>query len=282
MKRQHGFTLIELIAALAILAVLAALITVTASAALKYMRGVSAGNDIDQVVKALEIYKQKYGEYPPDGTDREAVERHIKKRWVGSIGQTLTGTDEFTGAAYPDDTNAADYMGNLAPLENNTYFSGNEDKTFIVGETTKLTMGADRSLSFWLCGLGNEQSEKFLSILNDSNAKLPEVANPVLELKNGQNYFEEINAGSDLKGGWLTDSKGNKFVYFRARKNGYTDVPAITIDGVTIEPFAKADGTWYAADTYQLRFAGEDGALGTKDDLTNFSNGKTIGDLENE
>lgn len=269
----------EMVATLAILAALATLITVAASAALKYMKGVSAANDVDQIVKALEIYKQKYGEYPPDGTNLVDIQRHIKKRWAGSIGQKLTGTDEFTGAAYPANTNAADYMGHLAPLENNTYFNG--DKTFIVGETTKLTMGADRSLSFWLCGLGNEQSEKFLNILNDSNAKLPEAANPVLELKNGQNYFEEINTNSDLKGGWLTDSNGNKFVYFRARKGGYADVPAITVDGATLAPLPK-DGKWYADDTYQLRFAGEDGTLGTDDDLTNFSNGKTVGDLKNE
>lgn len=297
MKRQHGFTLIEMIAALAILAALATLITVAASTAIKYMKGVSAANDVDQVVKALEIYKQKYGEYPPDGTDQEAVERHIKKRWVGTVGQKMmeNGTVANDPAVnqplnVPETTTpmtAAEYLSVLSPLATNVFYSQFDDPPE--------TLTADRSLSFWLCGLGTKridssgaiptgsvpQTEIFMTILGNSNNKLPESATPILELKNGENYVENLNETTNWQDGWLTDSDGVKFVYFRARKGGYTDVPAITVDGATIAPLAK-DGKWYADDTYQLWFAGEDGTLGTDDDLTNFSNGKTVGDLKNE
>lgn len=301
MAQHHkkGFTLIEIVAALAIIAVLATLITVAASAALRFMRGVSESNDVEQIVKALEIYKQQYGEYPPDGTDREAIERHIKKRWVGTVSQTMTGTDPIlTGTNFPANTTAADYMSLLSPLENNTYFNA----IFDADETATATVSGERSLSFWLCGLGPRRIDRsegatfpsnkapqldvFFNLLNAANSKFPEAGpplgtgTPLVELKSGENYIETIDEADNIADGWLTDSHGNKFAYFRGGKNGFPNDLSLSVDGQTVAPYQK-NGKWFTSDTYQLIFAGEDGRFGTDDDLTNFSHGKPIVDVLN-
>lgn len=308
MKNKKGFTLIEVVTVLAIVAALAVITTVAVSASLKYFRQVAIVHDIAQITAALEIYKQQYGEYPPDGTDRAAIERHIKKRWVGTVSQILVGDDPImTGTSYPEDTLAASYMSYLAPLENNTYFNADG--------TTRQTAGAERSLSFWLCGLGAcrvdntgtvpagkaAQLDVFIDILNDSGSGFPEESEPILELKNGQNYIEEMDTANNWSDSWLTDSKGNKFIYFRAGKNGYNSDQTFFVsqnedgqeNGRDVFPLSKEnirkwlgqvdttedDQNWFNPDSYQLIFAGRDGDFGTEDDVANFSNGKTLGDL---
>ena len=77
---RRGFTLIELVAVILVLAILAGLVMVGGRAALQFFRGVNDKATIDNIAKALELYKNKYGEYPPDGTDRAAVKRHLLKR----------------------------------------------------------------------------------------------------------------------------------------------------------------------------------------------------------
>ena len=77
---RRGFTLVEILGAILIVSILAGLLTVGGRSAMNFFRG---GNDkatLDGVAKALELYKNRYGEYPPDGTDMASVKRHLLKR----------------------------------------------------------------------------------------------------------------------------------------------------------------------------------------------------------
>jgi hypothetical protein len=48
--------------------------------------------EMHQISLALETYKNKFGEYPPDLYDKQAVVRHVKKRWPRF---QLVGSDQY-------------------------------------------------------------------------------------------------------------------------------------------------------------------------------------------
>ena len=78
---RRGFTLVELLVVIVIIGILASLIIGGGTAAWNSARRATIKNEIAQVDGALQRYKQKYGEYPPDFSDEAAVMRHVRKRW---------------------------------------------------------------------------------------------------------------------------------------------------------------------------------------------------------
>ncbi len=104
MHKRSAFTLVELLVVVAIIGILATLITQAAVAARQYVKVARIKIEMHQVEMALEMYKTKYGEYPPDFNDQEAVVRHIKKRWprytpvqtVAPYAAATTSTQAYT------------------------------------------------------------------------------------------------------------------------------------------------------------------------------------------
>ncbi len=66
---RHGFTLVEMLVVVAIIGILAGLITAAATVAIKTAKKAVITMEFTQLDQALKAYKDKYGEYPPDGTD---------------------------------------------------------------------------------------------------------------------------------------------------------------------------------------------------------------------
>lgn len=298
---RRGFTLVEILGVILIISILAALVTVGGRAAIRFFRGVNDKATIDNVAKALELYKNKYGEYPPDGTDMASVRRHLLKR-------------------HPDWTKPAN-IGRLNDL------------------MTNLESAAEngRLLTYWLCGEnwinpdavddnGNPIFQKGESEFIDLN---PGFSSPseVGTARTGINYNIAARA--------LCDARGYPVVYFRANKvakdevdrwlhfgdlwddagsyehrtykNGESFYNEVKLAGEW-EPYAEedeehfkvdlctayfsnlttgtnpvfglhpyrhcaehSDALWYAPDTYQLILPGEDGLyVPDPDDPTTF------------
>jgi prepilin-type N-terminal cleavage/methylation domain-containing protein len=87
-RARRGFTLVEMLVVIAIIGILAGLITAAAYTALKKARETAITVEFTQMDMALKAYKDKYGEYPPDGTDRtdannngvpDSFERHFSR-----------------------------------------------------------------------------------------------------------------------------------------------------------------------------------------------------------
>lgn len=134
-NRIGGFTLLELLIVISIIALLAALTVFGTRKAIETARASSIKMQISQLELALDRYKDKVGEYPPDDfTNIDSIRRHIKRRWprlnysasdlsaagIGDInGDGATDmADAFTTCAYDSSVSGAtpDKASFVSPL----------------------------------------------------------------------------------------------------------------------------------------------------------------------
>lgn len=76
-----GFTLVEILVVIVIIGLLAGMTTTVVVSARRSVSNSVITAQMSQLSIALDEYKNKFGEYPPDLSDKVAVERHLKKRW---------------------------------------------------------------------------------------------------------------------------------------------------------------------------------------------------------
>lgn len=80
-QNRASFTLVELMVVVVILGILASLITAAAMAALVVARETTIKYEVDGLATALNSYRAEFGEFPPDFTDLNMVEAHVRSRW---------------------------------------------------------------------------------------------------------------------------------------------------------------------------------------------------------
>jgi prepilin-type N-terminal cleavage/methylation domain-containing protein len=77
--RTAGFTLAELLVVIAIIGILVGLLVPAVFSAVSYARQATVKMEVDGLAQAIEMYRSKYGEYPPDGSDPQLLIRHLRK-----------------------------------------------------------------------------------------------------------------------------------------------------------------------------------------------------------
>ena len=105
LRARRAFTLVELLTVIVIIGILAGLITAAAVRGRTRANVVGIKSEITQLEMALEAYKQKFGEYPPDLTDLAALDRHLKRafpRYPGNAATFLNSVAAAYGINSPD------------------------------------------------------------------------------------------------------------------------------------------------------------------------------------
>ena len=257
-SKRAGFTLVELLIVIAIIALLAGITLVALQSARLFVGASTARQRLDDVSQALEIYKQKYGEYPPDccATDAE-IQRHILKRWPNAL-------------------------------------KGGNVSAMVAIARDQMNKGPGWALLFWLAGM---DGEGFLADAKEPIVDPSTIApdepreEPVLELS----YDSDGTGNGNYNEAAGLMFKGNPIIYFRAdAKTGYEGKHSHENEAA---PYMK-DGAWYNPDSFQLIYSGDDGVFGEcledvpggvkdlgdpatitpadKDNVTNFTDGATI------
>ncbi len=247
-SRRGGFTLVEILAVILIIGLLAGLLVVAGQMALRFFRGVNAKADLDNVAKALELYKNKYGEYPPDGTDPAAIKRHLTKR-------------------DPD----------LIQPKNSVKLQKTVEALTELAPTGQL-------LTYWLCGPDWSGPDATFKGKSDFIDLKPGFSKPaeVGSARTGVNYNIDGSYLCDSKGypiiyflasgntdglgayaNGLTPDQTKYFVYETA--SGEPDF---------VVPYGKSDGTWLEPNRFQLILPGDDGRFSSLADAKDVNNGE--------
>ncbi len=78
-ERRRAFTLVELLVVIAIIGVLVGLLMPAAFSVYRRVRIAAIKLEVQTIASAIEQYRTKYNDYPPDGSSWEIFEAHIRK-----------------------------------------------------------------------------------------------------------------------------------------------------------------------------------------------------------
>ncbi len=279
-RARHGFTLVEMLTVIIIIGLLAALLLVALNAGRKTARNAAVKMQLTDLLQKLEVYKQEYGEYPPDfvgcassdanirAAARQVVLRHLRKRFPRV---TISGA-----------TVDAQYDSFIAAIANATG----------ILPANLVNMTVSEALVFWLAGLPESAT-----VWNQLTGFSANAANPI-QSKNVSNsrtpiFFEfdqkllfqaDPNAVRLPSFGALSAAGGTgpvAFCYFRPSVNPYVPdtngnpTPSwyiVGLDGMPTTARPYVDSATLSANLLQLRWmdqgkpqivaAGLDGGFG--------------------
>jgi prepilin-type N-terminal cleavage/methylation domain-containing protein len=272
-----GFTLVELLVVVAIIGILAALITAAAFRVIATTRVTTTRMKINDIEVALEMYKNKFGEYPPMISDTDAVNRHIKKRWPRYAAGTIP-TAALQETFVENGTNHVYYKDSLV-----------------------FWLGGFKNSDGKYCGFSVDKSNPFSVVENGASALYDNEV--VIELST-DNVMRDDPTGTDhdhLRVHINMGSKGYPVIYFRGRKGGgqnayrhkyYENASHVrewddgrswliwqeTTTCEIASPYYKRSGVWHNPETFQLIHPGADGVFGTTASTDRITDGSALSD----
>jgi len=99
-RPRKGFTLVEMLVVVVIIGVLAGLITGAAVVVNRAAKRAVVAAEINNLEKALHAYKEKFGDYPPDGTDSTLTKMHLAKAFPYAVNLTPPAIDPSTALCF--------------------------------------------------------------------------------------------------------------------------------------------------------------------------------------
>jgi len=90
-RLRRSFTLVEMLVVVVIIGILAGLITAAAVVATKTAKNTRIVVEIGELDMAIKAFKEKLGDYPPDGSDATATNRFLQRAFPQYRGTLPTG-----------------------------------------------------------------------------------------------------------------------------------------------------------------------------------------------
>ncbi len=103
MLARRGFTLVELLVVIAIIGTLVGLLVPAVFAVRRSFNESSVKFEVQGLAQAIEAYRSKHGDYPPDGSNWQLLEAHIRKAFPNALNSEInllknsTISNDYTG-----------------------------------------------------------------------------------------------------------------------------------------------------------------------------------------
>ncbi len=143
-RSRHAFTLIELLTVVVIIGILAGLVTAAALRVRSTVRKSTHAIELKELEMALQAYKERFGEYPPDfagnATQNEALfRRHIRKAFPRCDATTISSLWTSVGQHQRPETSLAFWLGGVDDGNGNPIgFSANPMNPFDATTTSRI------------------------------------------------------------------------------------------------------------------------------------------------
>ncbi|MGB7324540.1 MAG: prepilin-type N-terminal cleavage/methylation domain-containing protein, partial [Rubripirellula sp.] len=243
-RKRAAFTLVEILTVIVIIGILAGIAIPAITGALSTAKEAAIRVEIDVVGQALEAYKLKYGDYPPDFSDWSKVERHYRKAFPNIDDNELKLLAQYT---FLDDSYSRVSLttGNVDPRIGSTYqyyrqcmdpaealvfclggYSSNVKKPF-TGEGGPLSListpGASVTADYGLYQYNSARENGFfdiaegltVSVLNTGGSS-PNPAGATVPYTFSDDEYASTTSGTSLANGYSTRApSGNSFASIR-------------------------------------------------------------------
>jgi type II secretion system protein G len=101
-EKRTGFTLVEMLVVIAIIGVLAAILVPTLMAAIRRAKNAAIALELDRLSQAFIAYELDNKDYPPDFTNWDAVEAHVRRAYPNNK-QNIRAWLQSTTGTMPND-----------------------------------------------------------------------------------------------------------------------------------------------------------------------------------
>lgn len=236
---RRGFTLIEILMVIGIIGILVGLLVPAVNMALNSVKKRAIAMEVSTLASAVDKYKEKYGDYPPDGSSFQVFRRHCLKVWPQIANSEITDV--------------------VSVVKNNQLLPP--------GVAEFRVMDPTEALVFFLGGFSDDPVHPFtgaggpIQIVSRDSSGDPTLAQynvdrtgPLYEFKQNQLTLEVVEIGG------VGYTISNDEVLY-ALSGGNDIMPAYRIAGKNA-PIVYFDSRTYAADGYVSYFAlngGQDG-----------------------
>ena len=290
--RRSAFTLVELLMVVTIIGILVGLLVPAVMFAMRSVKANAIAMEVSTLANAIDQYKNKYGDYPPDGSDDAVFSRHCRKLFPNMAATELS---TLTAGA----TCARGAAGVMDPPEALVFFLGGFSSDPIhpftgpggplvatpAGSTSPYQYNVDRneplfefneaqlSLTTFMDN-GNQitlSDDDAITVASTVPSGFPGDYIPVYHPRGREMpyvYFDSrtYSIGGTFFNEYSTDANGVARPYKAAEESGYTVNTRVTPTFPPNTPIAVAtNDTYYRYmndRTYQIISAGLDDAFG--------------------
>ena len=177
LSKKAGFTLIEVLIVITIIGILIGLLIPAVGIAYRSVRKSAIAMEVMTISNAVEKYKTKYGDYPPDGSNAAVMTRHLRKIFPqiaqSELDLLVAGSNSSTGlsGAVMDPPEAlVFFLGGFStdPVHPFTG-SGGPFAVSPTGSTSPIQYNVDRNAPFFEF----REDQLSLEVINDPGSGAP-------------------------------------------------------------------------------------------------------------